>query len=85
MSGERDKESEWAQECNHFHGHELTGRLGHWCPDWDYLPIDEHCQELEACCCTWESGELNALADQARRSLTESRESGEKGTLAEAW
>jgi hypothetical protein len=30
----------------------LTGEDGHWCPEWDYLPIDETCKEYECCGCT---------------------------------
>jgi hypothetical protein len=29
----------------------LTGRLKHFCPDWDYMAIDETCQEFSSCLC----------------------------------
>lgn len=36
---------DWADDCMDFHGIVLEGVHGHWCPDWDYLPIDETCGE----------------------------------------
>ena len=29
----------------------LTGKYKHWCPEWDYLPIDETCPEYSSCSC----------------------------------
>lgn len=29
----------------------LTGRYKHYCPDWDYMAIDETCPEFESCLC----------------------------------
>lgn len=29
----------------------LKGLKKHFCPDWDYMAIDETCPEFEACCC----------------------------------
>lgn len=47
----------WADNCFRWHDHLLTGDKCHYCPDWDYLPIDETCMEFEACTCNW--GEKN--------------------------
>jgi len=41
----------WLQDCNRWHGRYLTGNYQHYCPDWDYLPIDDTCMEFEACTC----------------------------------
>ena len=41
----------WAEDCHRWHGHNLTGNHQHYCPDWDYLPIDDTCMEFEACSC----------------------------------
>mgnify|MGYP005825685599 CR=1 len=30
---------------------ELTGKYKHYCPDWDYLELDETCQEFVFCLC----------------------------------
>lgn len=30
----------------------LKGKMKHFCPDWDYMAIDENCPEFEACACT---------------------------------
>lgn len=32
-------------------GHTLTGAKKHYCPDWDFLPIDDTCLEMESCTC----------------------------------
>ena len=29
----------------------LKGLKKHFCPDWDYMAIDETCDEFQACCC----------------------------------
>lgn len=44
-------EDEWKAECIATYGRVLTGEHGHWCPDWDFMPIDETCREFEACTC----------------------------------
>lgn len=49
---------EWIAECMRYWGRTLTGRYCHWCPDWDYLPIDNTC-ELEFECCTCPKDEAN--------------------------
>lgn len=47
--------NEFEQDCMHFHGKILTGKYKHFCPDFDYLPIDETCMEFEYCLCEWEN------------------------------
>lgn len=39
------------KECIREHGSILIGRFRHYCYDWDELPVDETCEEFEACCC----------------------------------
>lgn len=29
----------------------LKGAMKHFCPDWDFMAIDENCPEHAACCC----------------------------------
>jgi len=29
----------------------LQGKFKHFCPDWDFMAIDENCPEFEACTC----------------------------------
>lgn len=36
---------EWIKDCLYWRGRILTGKYGHWCPDWDFLPVDETCEE----------------------------------------
>jgi hypothetical protein len=45
---------EFDEECMHFYGEVLTGKYKHFCPDFDYLPIDESCFEYQFCTCEWE-------------------------------
>ncbi len=48
-----DFEKIWARDCFRWHDKHLTGSKRHYCPDWDFLPIDETCMEFEACTCNW--------------------------------
>lgn len=48
-----DFEKIWIHDCFKWHDKLLTGTKRHYCPDWDYLPIDETCFEFEACFCKW--------------------------------
>jgi len=29
----------------------LYGEKKHWCPEWDFLPIDDTCPEFQSCIC----------------------------------
>jgi hypothetical protein len=31
----------------------LAGTKRHYCPDWDYMAIDEHCSEIDGCTCSF--------------------------------
>ncbi len=46
--------TQFEEDCMHFHGKILTGIHKHYCPEYDYLPIDETCMEFEYCMCEWE-------------------------------
>lgn len=39
----------------------LTGKKKHFCPDWDYMAIDENCDEFEACTCNIEVDRENSI------------------------
>ena len=41
----------WKTDCIRWRCRVLTGSGGHWCPDWDYLPIDETTPEWPYCTC----------------------------------
>ncbi len=43
--------TQFEADCLHWHGKLLTGKRAHWCHDWDGLPIDETCEEWDACTC----------------------------------
>ena len=49
---------DWKEDCIKFHEKVLTGPKSHWCPDWDYLPIDETCNEFDYCTCDFEDFSL---------------------------
>jgi hypothetical protein len=52
MEGRKLIEREdWKQDCLHWQGRVLTGEKAHWCMDWDCLPIDETCPEIDCCNC----------------------------------
>lgn len=42
----------WDRDCMRWWGRKLTGKRQHFCPEWDYLPIDDTCHpEIECCTC----------------------------------
>lgn len=41
---------EWMADSLRWRGKILTGEYAHWCPDWDFLPIDETCPEWPCPC-----------------------------------
>lgn len=66
---------EWREDSLRWRGKVLTGQHGHWCPDWDYLPIDETCPEWP-CPCSASDGWHGPVADfeqLARTTLPEER------------
>jgi len=44
---------DFCAECLKTYGEILKGEKAHLCPDWDFLPIDENCDEFEACLCSF--------------------------------
>ena len=48
---------DWKEDCLHHYGIVLTGKYSHWCPDFDYLPVDESCFHFEYCTCEFEEEE----------------------------
>lgn len=46
-----DQNLEWIQDCMQVHRRVLSGEFSHRCPDWSGRPIDETCDEFEACAC----------------------------------
>lgn len=53
--------SDWQQDCMHWRGKVLTGNYGHWCPEWDDLPIDETCPEWPCSCSVSDEAEKEKL------------------------
>ena len=48
--------ADWIEDCLRWRGKVLTGKHTHWCPHWDYLPIDETTPEWP-CPCSASDGE----------------------------
>jgi hypothetical protein len=42
---------EWEAACLRWRGRILTGKGRHYCPEWDYLPVDETTMEWSTCIC----------------------------------
>jgi uncharacterized protein (DUF433 family) len=40
----------WRSDCLEWRGRVLTGEHGHWCNEWDLLPVDETCDEWPCSC-----------------------------------
>lgn len=58
-------------------GREPHGNYGHWCNEWDDLPIDELCTEITACSC-FDTPEFHR-AQQLQEHLMEERAEGPSG------
>lgn len=42
--------ADWIADSMHWRGRVLEGRHGHWCYEWDGLPVDETCDEWPCDC-----------------------------------
>lgn len=40
----------WVRDCMRLRGRRLDGKQGHYCLDWDELPVDETCAEWPCTC-----------------------------------
>lgn len=47
----------WHEDCMKYYGRVLMGSKAHYCPEFDYLPIDETCDEIESCSCEFNFGD----------------------------
>jgi len=47
----KEASKDWVEDCFKWHGQVLNGKNAHWCPDWDFLPIDDTCEEIKCCTC----------------------------------
>ena len=43
-------DKKWVQDCLYWRGKVLKGDHRHWCPDWDFLPIDSTSIEYPCAC-----------------------------------
>ena len=46
--------TEFEEDCIHHYGKILTGKYRHYCPEFDFLSIDDTCFEYEFCICEFE-------------------------------
>jgi hypothetical protein len=47
---------DWVKDSYRWRGAPMLGKHGHWCPDWDYLPIDENSHEWPCPCEAGDAG-----------------------------
>lgn len=57
--------TELDQDSIQLYGKPLTGKYKHFCVEFDFLPIDEHCFEFKFCLC-YEDPEVKKLQDLIR-------------------
>jgi hypothetical protein len=50
MSGLEGKRKEWVRDCMFERGRILKGEYCHWCNEWDFLTMDETCDEWPCGC-----------------------------------
>jgi hypothetical protein len=48
---------DWEFQCYRYHGRTLEGNYCHYCPDWDFLPVDDSVAEFNGCTCLKEPKE----------------------------
>lgn len=65
--------TDFEKDCLHWYKKLLVGKFKHWCPDWDYLPIDETCAEFMACLCYEEESEAQAIKEKMIAEYDEKR------------
>lgn len=51
--------SELDEESIKFYGKPLTGKYKHFCVEFDFLPIDERCEEFKYCMCFTDTEEIS--------------------------
>ena len=52
------------QDAIDIYGEPLKGKYKHYCCEFDYLPVDEHCFEFKFCDCFEPSDEIQAHKDK---------------------
>ena len=50
MEDEMDSSPQWKIDSLRWRGRVLTGAQAHWCPEWDWLPVDETTPEWPCGC-----------------------------------
>lgn len=58
--------SELDEDSIAIYGEPLSGKYKHYCTEFDFLPIDEHCFEFKFCRCFEHSDEIQQLQDNIR-------------------
>lgn len=56
---------DWWVDCYKWRGKLLIGRYGHWCLEWDDLPVDETCEEIAWCQCFEGDLQFEAIREKA--------------------
>lgn len=48
---------DWEIDCLKWRNEILTGNKCHYCPEYDFLPVDETCAEFDCCTCIFKDKE----------------------------
>lgn len=54
------------QDAIALYGEPLAGKYKHYCNEFDYLPIDEHCFEFKFCNCFETNDEIQSFKDNIK-------------------
>lgn len=61
---------EFKRDSMKWRGCVLTGKFAHWCYDWDFLPVDETCDEFTSCHDV-DDPEANAIRERMREERSD--------------
>lgn len=64
----------WQAQCRLEHRRVLTGEYAHYCPDWDYMTVDETTTEWESCACYPEDRNMADKLDKLRDAVRTKRD-----------
>ena len=75
---------DWIKDCVDCYGVVLTGKCAHWCPDWDFLPIDHTCGEFACCSCDFEEVGADILKEEKYKEVYGETSDSSRDEVAES-
>lgn len=66
MSEALNPAEQWLADCKKWRGRQLTGQFGHYCEEWDGLPVDETTPEWPCSCDTGAATDGIAIIGEVR-------------------